>query len=61
MQPLMTADLQKETAAGQSGEGWPGSFKTMGELEKSLATPRFTKSGPNSIIVVPVKFTPSAI
>lgn len=55
MQPLMTADLQKELPPDNLAK-LAGQFKTMGELEK-VGDPQVTKSGPNSIIVVPVKFT----
>src|SRR5258707_5921789 len=54
MQPLMTADLQKELPPDNLAK-LAGQFKTMGELEK-VGDPQVTKSGPNSIIVVPVKF-----
>jgi dienelactone hydrolase len=54
MQPLMTADLQKELPPDNLSK-LAGQFKTMGELEK-VGDPQVTKSGPNSIIVVPVKF-----
>src|SRR5258707_4991459 len=55
MEPLMTADLQKELPPANLAK-LAEQFKTMGPLEK-VGDPQVSKSGPNSIIVVPVKFT----
>src|ERR1043166_7965122 len=54
MEPLMTADLQKELPPANLAK-LAEQFKTMGALEK-VCDPQVSKSGPNSIIVVPVKF-----
>jgi dienelactone hydrolase len=54
MEPLMTADLQKELPPANLAK-LAEQFKTMGPLEK-VGDPQVSKSGPNSIIVVPVKF-----
>jgi dienelactone hydrolase len=55
IEPLMTPELQKDLPPDNLGK-LAGQFKTMGALEK-VDDPLVTKSGPNSIIVVPVKFT----
>jgi dienelactone hydrolase len=50
----MTPELQKDLPPDNLSK-LAGQFKTMGALEK-VGDPQVTKSGPNSIIVVPVKF-----
>jgi dienelactone hydrolase len=54
IEPLMTPELQKDLPPDNLGK-LAAQFKTMGDLEK-VGEPVVTKSGPNSIIVVPVKF-----
>jgi dienelactone hydrolase len=54
MGPLMTADLQKELPPENLSK-LAAQFKTMGALDK-IGDPQITKSGPNSIVVIPVRF-----
>jgi uncharacterized protein len=54
IEPLMTPELQKDLPPDNLGK-LAAQFKTMGAVEK-VGDPVVTKSGPNSIIVVPVKF-----
>src|SRR5215831_10283695 len=54
VQPLFTADLQKALPP-ESLTKLSGQFKAAGAVEK-VNDAQVTKSGPNTIVVIPVKF-----